>query len=152
LGPFCKFKLDCQVIASGVYAITVEGDLRYIGECENFRERFGTSGYGYIAARNCHRDGQATNCKINSRVLRCSKLGQSIVVWFYPTSNYKNIEAELIDQLHPPWNGRQRGAVSNGVHTSSLPLPTSTRSLPIRSKSASVVTRDFSGTLRELFV
>src|SRR5262245_62043688 len=149
-GPFCKFKLDSRVTESGVYAITVGGNLRYIGECENLLERFGSNGYGYIAARNCHHDGQATNCKINSHILGSARSGQTISVWFYPTTARKYIETELRDQLNPPWNGRLVSPVSTPTVSSipSIQQP----STGIRKKPSAAATReDFLRALQELF-
>lgn len=105
-GPFCKFELEVEATGPGVYAITLGNDIKYVGETENLPERFGPKGYGYIAARNCHGDGQATNCKINSIILRYAKLGHSIKLWFHQTRHRKAVESELIAQLRPPWNGR----------------------------------------------
>lgn len=67
-GPFCRFELVSSHSNEGVYAILVGSDLRYLGECADLSRRFGPLGYGHVSSRNCHRDGQATNCKINSKV------------------------------------------------------------------------------------
>ncbi len=106
-GPFCYFSLPQAPHASGVYAIVVDRDLKYIGECEDLNSRFSSKGYGRISPRNCHHDGQSTNCKLNSRVLKVAKLSKVTNIWFHPTSNYKKVESELISQLTPPWNGRE---------------------------------------------
>lgn len=106
-GPFCHFRLHNPPRQAGVYAITVDGHLVYIGECENLRDRFSSSGYGKIAWRNCHHDGQSTNCKLNARILERAKAGQSIDLWFVPTPERKRVEADLIAALNPGWNGRQ---------------------------------------------
>src|SRR2546428_12975272 len=68
-GPFCTLKLAGTASRPGVYVITAAEDLRYIGECEDLAGRFGPNGYGHITARNCHDDGQATNCKVNGLIL-----------------------------------------------------------------------------------
>ena len=104
-GPFCRFRLNGAPTRSGVYAITAADDLQYIGECEDLAARFGSSGYGAISARNCHSDGQATNCKVNSLVLSAAKSGQVVGIWFFETANRKTVEAELLALLDPPWNG-----------------------------------------------
>jgi hypothetical protein len=104
-GPFCRFHLSDTQNVAGVYAVTVAENVRYIGECENLGARFGPNGYGSIAARNCHRDGQATNCKVNSLVLASLKAGDRIDVWFYRTARRKDVEAELLSLLKPQWNG-----------------------------------------------
>ena len=101
-GPFCRFNLDCTVTTPGVYAITLQDVLHYIGECQNLFNRFGPNGYGYVAARNCHHDGQATNCKVNSLVLAAAKSDRRISVWFHLATTRKSIETELVNQLQPP--------------------------------------------------
>ncbi len=77
-GPFCRFELRGTATGAGVYAITSARALKYVGECEDLSDRFGPNGYGYIAKRNCHSDGQATNCKVNAFVLRCVKARRSV--------------------------------------------------------------------------
>jgi hypothetical protein len=47
-GPFCKFKIPNNYNACGVYVITVEGRLKYVGECENLSNRYNI-GYGNIS-------------------------------------------------------------------------------------------------------
>lgn len=104
-GPFCTFTLPRASHEAGVYAIIVGDEIKYIGECEDLDERFGPRGYGYVAARNCHHDGQATNCKVNARILEVSKVGLRVEVWFLREGNRKSIEAQLLSALAPPWNG-----------------------------------------------
>ena len=106
-GPFCQFRLQNPPRQAGVYAITVADHLVYIGECENLRDRFGSSGYGKIAWRNCHHDGQSTNCKLNGRILAQAKAGARIDLWFMPSEVRRRIEADLITALQPAWNGRR---------------------------------------------
>jgi len=96
---------------AGVYALTTNDQLQYLGECENLETRFGPGGYGRISPRNIHSDGQATNCKINASILRTAKFGQGIDLWFHPSSDRKIVEAELRGQLRPAWNGRLEGPV-----------------------------------------
>src|SRR5437879_9168400 len=83
-GPFCTFELPEASRTAGVYAFILGDEIKYIGECEDLQQRFGSVGYGHIAARNCHSDGQATNCKINGLVLKASKADQSVNIWFLP--------------------------------------------------------------------
>jgi len=44
-GPFCKFTIPRRFQVSGVYVLTVEEELRYVGECANLAARFNT---GYV--------------------------------------------------------------------------------------------------------
>lgn len=102
--PFCRLTLASATDGAGVYAIEVGGDVKYVGECVNLRERFGDKGYGVISARNCHSDGQSTNCKINSRVLAALKQGELAQVWFHRCAARIAIEDQLKAALRPSWN------------------------------------------------
>ena len=106
-GPFCEFRLLGLPADSGVYAVTANDDLKYIGECKNLSIRFGPTGYARIDRRNCHSDGQSTNCKINSLILKSAKEGQTVVLWFHATQSYKAVETSIIDELNPPWNSKK---------------------------------------------
>ena len=95
--------------APGVYAIFVDAELRYIGECQDLAARFGSSGYGKIQPRNCHHDGQSTNYKLNSRVLAAARRGEVANVWFCHTPDHKTMEQQLLAAVETPWNGRGGG-------------------------------------------
>jgi hypothetical protein len=56
-GPFCKFGIPNRFRVSGVYVLTVDEELRYVGECANLSARF-NAGYGNISPKNCFRGGQ----------------------------------------------------------------------------------------------
>ncbi len=56
-GHFCKFVIPKNCMINGVYAIVVNKELKYIGECVNLSSRF-NSGYGNISPRNCFKGGQ----------------------------------------------------------------------------------------------
>jgi hypothetical protein len=88
-GPFCKFGLPAALNAEGVYAVVVDDDLKYIGECVGLAARFGPGGYGLITQRNLHHDGQSTNSKLNSRILAAAKSGAIALVWFHSTTDRK---------------------------------------------------------------
>lgn len=105
-GPFCKFGLTAAPKASGVYAVFVDGQLKYLGRCENMEARFGSGGYGSISPRNLHNDGQGTNCKLNAKVLAVAKAQGVTEVWFHGTPDFASVEASLIGKLKPEWNGR----------------------------------------------
>lgn len=103
-GPFCRFKLPAAPAAPGVYAILIDGKLKYIGRCEQLSARFGSSGYGSISPRNLHSDGQVTNCKLNSRILLTAKDGGIAQVWFHNTQDFEALESTLNRDLKPEWN------------------------------------------------
>jgi hypothetical protein len=106
-GPFCVFRITAPTGLAGVYAFVVDGDVRYLGECEDLRARF-NAGYGNISPRNCFIGGQPTNCKINVIVLKEARASRRIDLYFCRTSlaERKSVEHELLSQFSPPWNGR----------------------------------------------
>jgi hypothetical protein len=102
-GPFCKFKIASRLRASGVYVITVDGELQYVGECANLSARF-NAGYGNISPKNCFKGGQETNCRLNNLVYTAALAGAQLSLWFFNTADYKSVEALLRFTLNPPWN------------------------------------------------
>jgi hypothetical protein len=103
-GTFCAFRIAVPAGLVGVYALVVDGSVRYLGECADLGTRF-NGGYGTISPRNCYVGGQSTNCKINRRVLDVSKAGGRVDLYFHPTPQRKTVEAHLIAAYLPPWNG-----------------------------------------------
>jgi hypothetical protein len=102
-GPFCKFTIDNGLQASGVYVLTVERQVRYVGECANLSARFNV-GYGNISPKNCFKGGQETNCRLNNLIYTAVEARQVVALWFLPTADYKSIEAFLRSSLKPTWN------------------------------------------------
>lgn len=103
-GSFCKFSIDRKFSGkSGVYIISVNEKIQYVGECDDFHKRF-VMGYGNISPRNCFEGGQLTNCRINSEILKCSKSQEKIQLYFLETKDRYNIEHILILKLNPSWN------------------------------------------------
>lgn len=105
-GPFCKFKIAKGVHQSGVYMLTLNDNPKYIGKCSDLAQRWGPQGFGSISPKNCFEGGQSTNCKINSLVLRHSKLGERLILWFYATPDPSPVERTLILDLRPEWNSQ----------------------------------------------
>ena len=105
-GPFCRFRIPPSWSGKkGVYAITVDAVLRYVGQCEDLGLRFNL-GYGQISPKNAYQGGQSTNCKVNHAVLLAAKAGARIQLWFHATDDLDGVEGALITGLRPPWNGR----------------------------------------------
>ena len=103
-GPFCKFRIDRKFQnKTGVYILTVENDIKYIGECDDFFNRY-NMGYGNISPRNCFDGGQPTNCRINSNILLSIKSNNSVNLYFLQTEDRFKIEHELIQSQNPSWN------------------------------------------------
>jgi len=103
-GPFCKFKINSILNNPGIYIIFSNNTICYIGKCSNLSERFGPHGYGTIYPKNCEKDGQSTNCKVNNAILNEAKQGRNIDLWFHPCSEPAAIEQRLIALCNPPWN------------------------------------------------
>jgi hypothetical protein len=104
-GPFCRFRIPRHVSAPGVYAILVGGEVRYLGECANLAVRYNV-GYGSISPRNCFKNGQETNCRVNNLLLHAAKAKSEISLWFCQTENYKAAEKALLQTFSPLWNRR----------------------------------------------
>jgi hypothetical protein len=102
-GPFCKFRILNNWRFAGVYALTIDGRVIYIGECFDLSSRF-NNGYGNISPRNCYEGGQPTNCRINNLIYNSVKSGNKIDLWFLRTDNRMFIEAKLIKTYQPEWN------------------------------------------------
>jgi hypothetical protein len=115
-GPFCSFRITAEPGLVGVYALVEGGQVRYVGECEDLRERFNT-GYGNISPRNCFVGGQSTNCKINRRILDVVNAGGRVDLYFCltPLSERKSVERQVLDELAPEWN--RRGVPANQPHS-----------------------------------
>ena len=106
-GPFCRFTVQDLPRTSGVYALTIDGVLAYVGIAKDLARRWGPQGYGTIAPRTCYVGGQSTNCKVNNRILISACNGQRIDLWIHETFEPEPVEARLIHELSPPWNGQQ---------------------------------------------
>jgi hypothetical protein len=106
-GPFCRFVVRDAPRRAGVYVLTLDDELRYVGKAQDLAQRWGLGGYGSIQPKNCYVGGQSTNCKINAAVLRSVRSGGRLDLWFLDTDDRHNVEADLIFRLRPPWNGRQ---------------------------------------------
>jgi hypothetical protein len=87
----------------GVYVLTVDQELRYMGECANLSARF-NAGYGNISPKNCFKGGQETNCRLNNLLCAAFLACQRISLWFFRTGDYKSVEAAMRRTLNPTWN------------------------------------------------
>ena len=103
-GPFCRFLVSGLPTTSGVYAVTVDRILKYVGIANDLRQRWGPQGYARIHPKNCYVGGQSTNCKVNNRILQAAKEGCKVELWIHETLEPRLLEERLIDELDPPWN------------------------------------------------
>jgi hypothetical protein len=104
-GTFCRFRIGAPNGLAGVYALVVDGSVRYIGECADLRQRF-NAGYGTISPKNCYVGGQPTNCRINRRVLEVAQESGRVDLYFHPTPERKAVERQLVARYSPCWNAR----------------------------------------------
>ncbi len=103
-GPFCRFSVPKRYARkTGVYLILIDGQPKYVGECEDLARRYNT-GYGNISPRNCYKGGQPTNCRINNHILREHKKGSKIDLCFHETQDRFAMERSLYSKLRPEWN------------------------------------------------
>lgn len=103
-GPFVRLRLPPLAKAAGLYAITVEGEVAYVGIAVNIFERWGRRGYSVIDPRNCFRGGQATNCHINGRLAGVLAAGRDVRLWVHENPEPRPIERVLLATLRPAWN------------------------------------------------
>jgi len=109
-GPFCHFSINPKwASVSGVYAFYFDDELRYIGQCLNFAQRF-NMGYGTISPRCCYEGGQSTNCKMNKVVLAAYENGQKVDLYFYASPDYDRVEFDLIQNFKPRHNTSRTGS------------------------------------------
>ena len=103
-GPFCRFDVGGLPFASGVYALTVDDGLAYVGATGNLVRRWGPAGYANISPEACYVIGQATYCKVNNLILVAARIGRRIDLWICEAPTPVPIEASLLRHLDPPWN------------------------------------------------
>ena len=120
--PFCQFRIPNDFPLAGVYLISINDRVVYVGECEDFSRRFNT-GYGTIQPRNCFKGGQSTNCKVNHLILNAAKNGGKISLWFCKTNQHKTVEVSLITKLHPKWNTQKFSSGNNARTQKILKFP-----------------------------
>ena len=106
-GPFCRFDVRGLPPTSGVYAITVDDALAYVGIAVDLARRWGPMGYARISPKNCFVGGQSTNCKVNHHIMLAVRDGRRVDLWIHERSDPAPIEASLIRRLDPPWNGHR---------------------------------------------
>ena len=107
-GPFCRLWVAKGWNLAGVYIVVSGDEPRYVGECQNLEERWGTRGYGRIFPRACYRGGQQTNCRINNLIYSETASGTECRLWFHPIEGGKRarlaVESRLESVLKTPWN------------------------------------------------
>ena len=107
MGSFCRYRIPKNRHQEGVYLITRDGEVVYIGKCIDLTYRHNI-GYGQISPKNCYEGGQPTNCRINAKILKYAKSGHQFGLWFLTTPDSNRIEIELINSCNPAWNRQHR--------------------------------------------
>ncbi len=104
-GPFCHFHISTNFPYPGVYVITVDGDVKYINECQNLSERFNSLGYGVIYPQNAFFTDKLTKCHINRVILEDARQNKTIELWFLRNlRERREIKDQLVKQHQPEWN------------------------------------------------
>ncbi len=146
-GPFCAFSVERGWEGkAGVYAFLVDGEVKYVGECEDLATRI-NMGYGRISPRNCYQGGQQTNCRINNLVLEAVKGGSQVTLIFHQNEHRRDLESVLLQRLSPDWNRsggrleltvpkRGRAAVPRGSTRSQQSLGTTCRDEVVKAAQA----------------
>ena len=103
---YCEFSISSPVDGKlkGLYCFTIGDDIQYIGRSHDPFEKRLNQGYGHISPKNCYRDGQSTNCHLNSLI---AETQVNVAFFICPLTDNKDIddlEKQLIKQLDPAWN------------------------------------------------
>ena len=101
-GPFCRFKVPA-IHDQGVYILLIDGKPEYVGECEDFANRWNT-GYANISPRACFEGGQSTNCRLNNIIFKAVKSGKLVELFFKKLTDRFALEFELISKIKPKFN------------------------------------------------
>ena len=103
---FCDFSIAKTIpsMAKGIYCFAIDEAIKYIGRSHDPFEKRLNQGYGHISPKNCYRDGQSTNCHVNSLIAR-----NHSVVSFYVCSINNDLEIDrlekaLINSYKLEWN------------------------------------------------
>jgi hypothetical protein len=103
---FCDFSIAATTLSEskGVYSFAVGKTIKYFGRSHDpFIKRL-NQGYGHLSPKNCYRDGQSTNCHVNSLVAKCFT---EVAFYVCPLDDdYKidRLEKLLINLHKPEWN------------------------------------------------
>lgn len=102
---FCHFKLESHLTDKGIYTWVVNNEIKYVGRCtDNFKKRI-NQGYGKISPKNCYKDGQATNCHLNSEINKLDKIDFYVFPMnTYSTTEIHNLELEILNTSKFDWN------------------------------------------------
>lgn len=102
---FCEFSIASNLNDNGIYCWVVDEKIKYVGRCtDNFKKRV-NQGYGRINAKNCFKDGQATNCHLNSEINKYERV--KFFVYKMTDKSKEEIhvlEKEILSEMELEWN------------------------------------------------
>lgn len=103
---FCEFSIASTPLSrlKGVYCFAIAETIKYFGRSHDPFEKRVNQGYGRISPKNCYRDGQSTNCHLNSLI---AKYFNEVSFYVCPIDDdYKIdlVEKLLINCYKPEWN------------------------------------------------
>jgi hypothetical protein len=103
-GPFCEFDTVARDTwnTAGVFAITVDYDVVYVGESTNVGRLIRTT-YGSISPGACFDGGQVTACRVNHAICEALRNNRQVAIWFAPSEDRKAKKSELSTQFNPDW-------------------------------------------------
>jgi len=96
-----------QYHLKGVYFYYLNSELKYIGRCRDSMQKRVNSGYGKISPKNCFRDGQSTNCKVNALVTEHREDIELKIFVMDDVKEIEELESRLILECEPAWNSRK---------------------------------------------
>ena len=88
----------------GVYFYLLGDEIKYVGRCKDSMKQRVNSGYGKISPKNCFKDGQSTNCKVNACILIFKKDIELKILVLENDKEIEKIEIEMIEKFNPTWN------------------------------------------------
>lgn len=101
---YCKFSVSQALTSKGIYSFVVSGNVQYIGRSHDpFTKRI-NQGYGSISPKNCYKDGQVTNCRLNSFIAQFWTTTQFYICPLEDKNEIDTVEQALIKNLQPVWN------------------------------------------------
>ena len=101
-GFFCKFNILPEISESGVFAFTVNQQVKYIGECKNLTKRLNND-FGNISPANCYQDGQQTHCRVNREIYEAANLDCVIEIWFCKTDQQSSEKRRMWKRFALEW-------------------------------------------------
>jgi hypothetical protein len=103
---FCDFTIAKTPLswAKGIYCFRVGEVIKYFGRSHDPFEKRLNQGYGHISPKNCYRDGQSTNCHINSMIAQNHSDVSFYVFLLDNDPAIDNLEKLLINSYKPEWN------------------------------------------------